>query len=300
MKFFEMLERRWDAGARVCLGLDSAWEKIPSFLRSSSDRYVDIMDFNTKIIHQTAGTLLCYKPNLAFYSGGTRARQLSALRALHGTLAEIRMQSPNTPIIIDGKRTDIGSSNEGYVAEVFGAFGADAITVNPYFGGEALMPFLRYTDKGIIVLCRTSNPGAGEFQDRIIKVTDEEAEKWQLPRGTTMPLYQLVAYRFSREWNLKGNIALVVGATYPEELKQVRKIVGDDMWLLNPGVGKKQGGKVEDVVLNGVNSRKRGIIVNGGSDVIFASSGEDFAEAAKQEVQRLTSEINRTLNLIAD
>ncbi|MDZ4225963.1 MAG: orotidine-5'-phosphate decarboxylase [Patescibacteria group bacterium] len=295
-----MLEKRWNAGARVCLGLDSKWDRIPPHIRTGTpDREAGIFTFNSQIIRATAGSLLCYKPNASAYQARTRRDQVLAQAALHQTIEFIHDYDPDTAVVDDAKRTDIGSSNEGYVEEIFGAFDADAITVNPYFGGEALMPFLMQTDKGIIVLCRTSNPGAKEFQDRTVSITDEEAEKWSLPKGATMPLYQLVAYRFSREWNQNKNVALVVGATYPEELKEVREIVGDNMWLLNPGAGKKQGGNPALVVRNGINSRKRGIIINAGSDTLFASSGEDFAEATAASVKNMESEINAELERIA-
>lgn len=292
--FSEMLQARWNAGARVCLGLDSQVKKLPKMTAPKERRppegiVEEMIEFNERVIDATYDRVIAYKPNIAFYSGEPN---FILLHVLLGTIFHIRKVAPDVPIILDSKRTDIGATNDFYVSEAFEAFAADAVTVNPYFGGEALMPFLNQSDKGIIVLCRTSNPGAGEFQDRVVMVTDEEADEWGLPRGTTMPMYQLVAYRFSRKWNTNHNVALVVGATYPEELAAVRHIVGDDMWLLNPGVGKKQGGKIEPVVRNGISSRKSGIIINAGSDVLFASKETDFAEATRHEIVRMTDEIN--------
>jgi len=289
--FFEMLAARWEAGARVCVGLDTDENKLPA---SVMYKIGPVSFFNQEIVRATQGSALCYKPNMAFYSGKGADHQ-----DLHLTMRAIQQDAPGIPVIIDAKRADIGSSSVGYVEEAFDVIGADAVTVNPYFGQDALQPFLNQTTKGIIVLCRTSNPGAAEFQNRIVMITDEEAEKWGLEKGTTMPFYQLVAYRVSREWNDKKNCALVVGATFPEELRQVRNIVGDDMWLLNPGVGKKQGGKVGPVVRNGINSRKHGILINAGSDALYASNGPDFADATGQAVASIAAEINNELALIA-
>lgn len=287
-KFFEMLQARWDAGARVCIGLDSDPSKIAEHLRPSNS--VDV--FNRGIIRETADIALAYKPNIAFYSGvGTK------LEFLLSTTAAIHEIAPNVPIVLDFKRGDIGNSNNGYVSEGFETYGADAVTVSPFLSGESLGPFLSRKDRGIIVLCRTSNPGAGEFQDRMMVVPDEDTKAWGLLPGTLMPLYQYVAYRFSRRWNKNGNVALVVGATYPEQLAEVRKIVGDEMWLLLPGIGT-QGGDLEAAVRNGVNKKKSGIIINSSSGIIFASTGKDFAQAARQKTLELTSQINTVLATI--
>ncbi|MBX4216186.1 orotidine-5'-phosphate decarboxylase, partial [Candidatus Parcubacteria bacterium] len=179
---------------------------------------------------------------------------------------------------------------------IFDDLGADAVTVHPYLGSEAMTPFLERKEKGIFVLCRTSNPGAGEFQDLPVQVPLDffnevnperrirvEAPDFAPP--THIPLYQYVAWRVKTEWNKNGNCGLVVGATYPEELAQVRRIVGD-MPLLIPGIGA-QGGDLEKTVKAGKDSRGRGMIVNSSRGIIFASNGEDFAEAARRETQKL-------------
>lgn len=295
-RFFEMLEKRWAGGARVCVGLDTNPAKLPIGHRLT-DGYGTVAAFNLDIIIATKHHALAYKPNIAFYSGKFHTE---AQEALHETIDAIRRSAPGVPIILDAKRADIGDTNVGYVEEAFEAFGADAVTVNPYFGMKAMKPFLDQKDKGIIVLCRTSNPGAGEFQDRRTEVTDTEADLWGLPRGTHLPLYQIVAYRVSREWNYLSNCALVVGATAPEQLGQVRKIVGDDMWILIPGIGK-QGGDLEKSVQNGLNKHGRGIIINSSSGIIFASSDpENFANGAYFETKKLTDGINATIGSLVD
>jgi len=167
---------------------------------------------------------------------------------------------------------------------------ADAITVNPYLGGEAVQPFLECKDKGIFVLCRTSNKGAGEFQDLLISVSGEFGGEY-IHTSRQIPIYQYVAHRVATTWNTNGNCGLVVGATRPDELRAVRKIV-DDMPILVPGVGA-QGGDVEATVKAGVDSNGQGMIINSSRGIIFASSGPDFAEAARRETMRLRDHINQ-------
>lgn len=204
------------------------------------------------------------------------------MEALEEVVSFIRRIDPSIPIILDAKRTDIGNTNLPYTRMAFDYFKVDAITVNPYFGGEALQPFFDQRDKGVIVMCRTSNPGAREFQDLLV-------EHEVLGR---VPLYQVVAYRAAHEWNKNGNLCLVVGATYPEELVQVRKIVGD-MTILVPGLGA-QGGKPEDIA-QAFDSNKRGIIANNSRGIIFAEprEGETFAQAARREAIRWRDAINQ-------
>jgi orotidine-5'-phosphate decarboxylase len=287
--FFQKLQARWDAGARVCVGFDTDKAKLPESLTGQLDIRAQV-PFNREIIQATGDLALADKPNIAFYP--TDEDRL----ALHRTMDMIRELTPEVPAILDAKRADIGNTNRGYVVEAFDSFGADAVTVNPYFGEEALKPFLERDDKGIIVLCRTSNKGSNEFQDLTVRPKREELERWgvSLEDGTGgMPLYAYVAYRVSREWNKHGNCALVVGATYPNELGYVRKIVGD-MPILIPGIGT-QGGDLEASVKNGVNSKKSGIIINSSSGIIFASKGPEYAEAARKATETLTSDINSVL-----
>jgi len=281
--FRELLEARWASGRFVCVGLDSEFSKIPvSAHQSGNECEVSVANtivaFNRAIVEATHDFACAFKPNLAFYA----AHGEEGLAALCRTIADIRAIAPGVPVILDAKFGDIGNTNTGYVQEAFDFLHADAVTVHPYLGAEALKPFLDRADKGIIVLCRTSNPGAGEFQDLLVPVA-----------GTArrVPLYQHVAYRVAAEWNRNGNCALVVGATYPRELAAVRGIV-DDMPILIPGIGA-QGGDVEATVKAGMDSRGTGMIVNSSRGIIFASNGKDFADAAAREAEKLNNLINQ-------
>lgn len=252
----------------LCIGLDPDWEKIPQKVKNED---FPQFAFNKSIIDATFDLVCAYKPNSAFYEylGSEGVRQLKmTCDYIHDTYPEI-------PIILDAKRADIGSTNKGYVSYAFDYLKADAITLHPYFGKEALQPFLDYKDKGCIILCRTSNPGASEFQD--LKIENKE-------------LYKHIAMKVVKEWNTNNNCLLVVGATYPEELAEVRKIVGD-LTLLIPGIGA-QGGDVQKTVTSGINSKKSGMIIGTSRAIIFASSGEDFREAARSEALKLRDTIN--------
>jgi len=283
--FREMLENQWSCSNFVCVGLDSELGKIPESVhllanRSLTVRVVNvIVAFNRAIVKATKDLVCAYKPNAAFYE----AHGDEGIVALHRTIMDIHDIAPDVPVILDAKRADIGNTNAGYARAAFDFLRADAITVHPYLGAEALKPFLDRADKGIIVLCRTSNPGAGEFQNLLV------SEDFPLPG--VRPLYQIVAQRVANHWNTNGNCALVVGATYPEELGEVRGIVGD-MPILIPGIGA-QGGDVEKTVTAGKNSHGQGMIINSSRGIIFASKGADFAEAARRETEKLRDLINQ-------
>ncbi len=253
----------------VCIGLDSDWNKLPEAVKK--EEYPQFA-FNKAIIDSTHDLVCAYKPNSAFYEdlGSEGIRQLKL------TCDYIKDRYPEIPIIIDAKRADIGSTNAGYISYIFDYLGADAVTLNPYLGKEALQPFLKRHDKGIIILCRTSNPGAGEFQDLLIE---------------NQPLYMQVAQQVITQWNSNHNCLLVVGATYPEELAKIRKIAGD-MTFLVPGIGA-QGGSVQATVAAGLNSQKMGMIINSSRGVIFSSGTSDFAQAARTEAEKLRTEINQ-------
>ncbi|HEY4489866.1 MAG TPA: orotidine-5'-phosphate decarboxylase [Candidatus Paceibacterota bacterium] len=294
--FRELLQARWDEGKFVCVGLDSELGKIPKSVRMNDDVRTTIYGFNASIVSQTKDLVCAYKINIAFYE----AHGVEGIEALRGTIVDIHSKAPYVPVILDAKRADIGNTNAGYVQMAFDYLGVDAITVHPYLGQEALQPFLDRADKGIIVLCRTSNPGAGELQDLLISVHGEEADTldhggivsgWVSSSEGQAPLYTHIAYQVSRSWNKNNNCALVVGATYPYELQDVRQIVGD-MPILIPGIGA-QGGDLEATVRAGKNSRGQGMIINSSRGIIFASSGEDFAEAARRETQKLHDAINQ-------
>lgn len=275
--FREMLEKRWDLGCFVCVGLDTDYEKIPEWLRDGSIKDA-IFNYNLKIVKATYDLVCAYKPNIAFYEG----QGIQGILSLEATIGWIKRNAPDIPIILDFKRADIDNTNMGYVREAFDWYDVDAVTVHPYLGREALQPFLDQANKGIIVLVRTSNPGAGEFQD-LLTSSD--------PLSGAKPLYQVVAQRVAEHWNENNNCAIVVGATYPAELAQVRKIVGD-MPILLPGIGV-QGADVEATVKVGKDSRGKGMIINSSRGIIFASKEADFAEAARRETVKLTEMINR-------
>ncbi len=245
----------------VCVGLDS----------DVDHQFV----FNKAIIDATHDLVCAYKPNSAFYE----ARGVNGIKELKMTCDYLREKHPDIVIILDAKRGDIGSTNEGYVTYAFDWLGVDAITLHPYLGKEALKPFLDRKNKGCIILCKTSNPGAGELQDLNVDSGNQSNK-----------LYQVVAEKIVNEWNSNGNCGLVAGATYPEELKIVRRIVGD-MPLLVPGIGA-QGGNMKSSVEAGLDSHHAGMIINASRSIIFASQGPDFAKKAREETQKLRNEIN--------
>jgi orotidine-5'-phosphate decarboxylase len=266
--FYYKLENAWSiSNSMVCVGLDSDINKIPEFLKASED---PIFQFNKSIIDATAKEVCSFKLQIAFYSS------ISAEQQLIETIQYIKENYPDVIVILDSKRGDIGNTAEQYALESFTRYKADAVTLNPYLGGDSLQPFLNYSDKGSIILCRTSNPGAKDLQDLIC---DEEK------------LYIKVAKLASTQWNANKNISLVIGATYPKELKEIRQVVGDNIPFLVPGIGA-QGGDLENTVKNGKNSNGTGLMISSSRGIIFASSGSDFAEAAKKETIKLKEEIN--------
>lgn len=272
--FITKLEACWQQDNFVCVGLDPDYEQIPEVIKTGRPVEDALLHFNREIIDATHDLVCAYKPNAAFYE----AQGEAGLRALMNTVGYIREAYPHIPVILDAKRADIGSTNLGYVQSAFDGLGVDAITVHPYLGREALAPFLARKEKGVLVLVKTSNPGSGEFQDLPVGLEQE-------------PLYLVVARHVSQEWNSNGNCAIVVGATYPEELRRARALVGD-MPILIPGIGA-QGGEVAATVQAGQDSRGWGMIINASRSIIFASTGSDFAVAAREAARQLRGEINR-------
>ena len=270
--FVELLRERWvNADTLVCVGLDSDYNKIPKSIRIGSVKDT-IQLFNKIIVDETADLVCAFKPNIAFYE----KHGPGGMNALIHTVKYINETYPAVPVILDAKRADIGHTNSGYIIAAFEWYGVDAITVNPYLGSEALKPFLSRSDKGIIVLCRTSNPGAGEFQDLLVD---------------GHPLYQVVAKQVANSWNQNGNCALVMGATYPGELAEVRKLVGD-LPLLIPGIGA-QGGDVEATVKAGLDSHGVGMMINSSRKIIYASDDQGrFWKAVRNKALALRDEIN--------
>ena len=265
----------------VSVGLDSEITKIPEYIRNGEHPQ---STFNKAIIDATHDLVCAYKPNTAFYE----ARGKAGIEALKMTCDYIKEKYPKIPIILDAKRADIGSTNEGYVKFAYDYLGADAITLHPYLGKESLKQFLDREDKGLFILCRTSNPGAGEFQDLLL--SKSQPAEALAKEGT--PLYQIVAQHVAKDWNYNGNCGLVVGATYPDELKIVRHIVGDGFPLLIPGVGS-QGGDVEKTVKAGVDKDGLSAIINSSRGIIFASADKNFAEISRKEAKKLRDEINK-------
>jgi orotidine-5'-phosphate decarboxylase len=271
--FRALLEAKWNEGKFLCVGLDSDFDKIPEAARKDSIRET-IVAFNRAIIDATKGWVCAYKPNTAFYE----VHGDEGWKALRETIQYIHDAAPEVPVILDAKRGDIGNTNDAYARATFDHLRADAVTVHPYFGSEALEPFLARKEKGIVVLCRSSNGGGGEFQD--LEVDGDH-------------LYKIIARHVSSQWNSNGNCLVMVGATYPEELTEVRSIVGD-MPILIPGIGA-QNGDLAKTVRNGKDSRGLGMIICTSRAVIFASGGADFAEAAGRKAQELHDDIQKAL-----
>lgn len=273
--FKEMLKSRWDSDKFVCVGLDSELDKIPSHLKKIGSTGTMLVAFNRAIVEACRPFVCAFKPNLAFYLCYGEL----GLWALKETVRFIKAAAPEVSVILDAKWADIGNTNLGYVKMAFEYLGADAVTVHPYLGQEALKPFLDRSEKGIIVLCRTSNPGAAELQDLMV---DEKV--------ACTKLFQALAWRVANQWNKNGNCAVVAGATYPEELAVIRKIVGS-MPILIPGIGA-QGGDVEATIKAGQDENGQGMIVNSSRGIIFASKGADFAVKAGEEAEKLNNVIN--------
>ena len=272
--FMKKLEQCWQQDNLVCVGLDSDYDQLPTTVKNQRSVEEAMFTFNRDIIDATYDLVCAYKPNAAFYE----AQGDAGFRALIRTVRYIRETFAHIPVILDAKRADIDNTNLGYVRAAFDIIGVDAITVHPYLGKESLAPFLARKEKGIIVLAKTSNPGAGEFQT--------------LPVGESQePLYQAVARHVAKTWNINRNCALVVGATYPEDLKKVRTIVGD-MPILIPGIGI-QGGDVAATVTAGKDSRGWGMIINSSRGIIFSSGRNDFAMCARKATEQLREEINK-------
>jgi orotidine-5'-phosphate decarboxylase len=267
--FIAQLARAWELhDSLVCVGLDPEIERFPTHLAAEP---APIFHFNRAIIDATHDLACAFKPQFAHYAAYGAEEQLAR------TIEYIHENYPHVPVILDAKRGDIGNTAERYATEAFERYGADAVTVNPYLGSDALEPFLRHADKGILVLCRTSNAGGRDLQD--LKVGER-------------PLYQVVAELAAQRWNSRGNCLLVVGATYPQELAAVRALVGD-MPLLVPGVGA-QGADVAQAVRAGQTAAGTGLIVSSSRAILYASQGADFASAARAATAALRTQINRS------
>jgi len=269
MKYIDKLEKTSKKNnSLLCIGLDSDYHKLPRFLLDN--RYPQFA-FNKAIIDATYDLVAAYKPNSAFYE----VQGEHGILQLKMTCEYIRAKYRFIPVILDAKRGDIGESNDRYDRFAFEYLGVDAITLHPYLGSEALEPFLKHADKMCYILCRTSNAGAGEFQD--------------LKTGN-IPLYQVVAKHISDSWNKNKNCGLVVGATYAREIKIVRKLA-PSLQLLIPGVGA-QGGDLKKAVQYAMDKSGEGFVINASRSIIFASNDEDFAKRAREEALKLRDQIN--------
>ena len=266
--YISKLTEAWQKNnSLLCVGLDPDLIKLPAQFQTQPD---GIFEFCRAIIDATADLVCSFKPQIAYFSA------LRAEPQLEQICAYLRDNYPQLPIILDAKRGDIGATAEQYAKEAFERYGADAVTVNPYMGFDSVEPYLKWQDKGCIVLCRTSNAGGSDLQ--FLQVNGR-------------PLYQHVADLVANQWNRNGQCSLVVGATFPEEIQQVRQIVGD-MPLLVPGIGA-QGGDIAATVAAG-KTAQGGMMINSSRAILFAKAvdGEKFFEAARRVAQQTRDEIN--------
>ena len=249
MKFISKLETRWaHSNSLLCVGLDPQLDRIPERFKKQNSPY---LDFCTAIVDATHELVCCFKPQVAYFSAVGAEDQLERL------VLYIKEQHPDIPVILDAKRGDIGSTAALYAKEAYERYGADAVTVNPYLGFESIEPYMKYEDKGIVVLCRTSNPGSDWLQK---------------DKKDSVPVYQRVAKQVA-DWNKEDQFVLVTGATYPEELGEVRKIVGR-MPLLVPGIGA-QGGDVKSVLEVGLDQKAQGLIISSSREILYAHENSD-------------------------
>lgn len=266
MNFFEKLSKVAQCNrSLVCVGLDPDLQKLPSHLPKTKE---GMLKFNCRIVDTTCEWVSAYKPQAAFYAGQ------NCDEVLRDTISYIH-EKTQVPVILDVKRGDIGSTAELYACEAFERYNADAVTVNPYMGLDAVKPFLDHGDKGVFILCRTSNPHSGDLQNL---------------KCDGIPLYEHVAKLVRDHWNYNNNAALVVGATYPDELQKLRFLCPQLPFLV-PGVGA-QGGDVEKVVALGCTPGGHDIIVNSSRGIIYAGKGEDFAAKAGEAARQLRDQIN--------
>ena len=262
--FTQQLQSAWASqGSMLCIGLDPDPKRLPPSLQGKPE---GIFEFCREIADATADLACSFKPQFAYFASQGAEAQLEKL------IAHLKHKYPKIPVILDSKRGDIGSTAEHYAMEAFERYGADAVTVSPYMGFDSVEPYLRHAGKGVIILCRTSNPGGSDLQ--FLNVA---------PGGE--PLYLHVAKLAAQKWNGSGQISLVVGATFPEEVAKVRAVVGE-MPLLIPGIGA-QGGDIDATVKAGsiANKPGMGMMINSSRAILYASSGSNFAEAARKVAQ---------------
>ena len=266
--FIDKLKSRWQsADSLLCVGLDPDPSRFPAHLRERDDA---IFAFCAAIADATAPYACAFKPQIAYFASARAEDQLESL------IARLRSRHPQVPVVLDAKRGDIGATAGHYAREAFERYGADAVTLSPFMGQDSIAPFLDYADRGVFLLCRTSNPGGDDLQ-----MLDAGGER----------LYERVARLAAEKWNGSGQLGLVVGATYPAELARVRAVAGR-LPLLVPGIGA-QGGDVQASVVAGQTDDGTGMLINSSRAILYAGSGEDFAQAAAVAAQRTRDEINR-------
>ena len=259
MTFIDMLrDAERQNGSMLCVGLDPEPNRFPADLKGNPSR---IYDFCAAIVDVTADLVIAFKPQIAYFSAHRAEVQLEQL------VMHMRRAAPHVPIILDAKRGDIGSTAEQYAKEAFERYGADAVTLSPFMGFDSVEPYLKYEGKGAFLLCRTSNPGGSDLQSQ--RLSSVPGEPY---------LYEHVAQLANGPWNLNGQLGLVVGATYPNEIERVRRLA-PNLPLLIPGVGA-QGGDAEATVRAGWRPDAP-IVVNSSRAILYASSGADFAQAAR-------------------
>ncbi len=254
-----------DTDSLVCVGLDPDPAKLPVDLAAGPQA---IYAFNRRIIDATAGIAAAYKPQIAFYSAVGAEDQLLA------SIRYIRERAPQALVILDAKRNDIGNTAQAYAREAFERYGADAVTINPYMGADSVEPFLQNPELGAVLLCRTSNSGARDFQDLL---------------SDGLPLYRRVAARAAADWNGRNNLMLVVGATYPREMAELRR-AHPELWFLVPGIGA-QGGDLDATLAAGLNADGRGLLINSARAIIYAGGGQ--RDAIRAAALELRAAINR-------
>lgn len=269
MNYSERLRQAWQTtNSLLTVGLDPDITCLPTELQGQSDA---IFRFCRDIVDATAPYVCAFKPQIAYFHAHRAEAQLEAL------CAHIRERHPTLPIILDAKRGDIGSTAEQYAREAFERYQAHAVTISPYLGHDSVEPYLAWGDRGVFILCRTSNPGGSDLQ--FLKVEN----------GT--PLYLHIAKLVTTKWNTQGQCGLVVGATFPKELAAVRECIGNAMPLLVPGIGA-QGGDIAATVASGRNAAGTGMLINVSRGILYASTKDDWREAAANAARNFRDAIN--------
>ncbi len=269
MTFLEQLQgAERQNGSLLCVGLDPEPGKFPASMKGDVSK---IYDFCAQIVDATADLAISFKPQIAYFAAHRAEDQLEKL------MAHMRRIAPHVPVILDAKRGDIGATAEQYAIEAFERYGADAVTLSPFMGFDSVQPYLKHHGKGAFLLCRTSNPGGDDLQNQRLASVE----------GQPL-LYEHIAKLAQGPWNLNGQLGLVVGATYPAEIERVRSLA-PTLPLLIPGVGA-QGGDAVATIKAGYRQSKGtttgAVIVSSSRAILYASSGDDFAQAARQEAMR--------------